>query len=329
MVLGHCYRHSLQGEPSVIEEVIYSFHMPLFVLVSGYFGGKVPSYSVAGLTVYWRGRAERLLLPLLFLPSLCDLILSGRFSLIPLTGMTTYFWFTYALFLIFVVYQLAQLISGSIARWLARGESREARRERITLVLLLLSIPAVEAIITLIYHTPYSRIGNGLLLYKVAHLYKYFVLGHLLRAYPSLNDWARRESLGAVALLSYVILLYLRWHGVTFPGSETLLTLTALGFVYSGVHLAYRRAPQDRLWKPLAYLGTLSLPIYFVHNFFLPDMHWLRGIEASITHPFALQTFQALYGLILTAAIMFPTMLVVRVLRANHWVRYFVFGERR
>ena len=98
VVIGHVYRTSLQGAYSALEDIIYTVHMPLFVLVSGYFTQRPPTWTRYGVYSYWKGKVLRLLLPLLFIAELHSIIISGEVGL-PLQSMVGAYWFTYALFL--------------------------------------------------------------------------------------------------------------------------------------------------------------------------------------------------------------------------------------
>ena len=107
VVLGHIYRTSLHCRYSAVEDIIYIVHMPLFVLVSGYFTQRMPSWTKHGIYSYWKGKILRLLLPLLFIAELHSIISSGEVGL-PLQSMVGAYWFTYALFLIFGVFYFVQ-----------------------------------------------------------------------------------------------------------------------------------------------------------------------------------------------------------------------------
>lgn len=86
VILGHVFRTSLRGAPSVIEDVIYSIHMPLFVLVTGYFATRPIHWTIKGVFSFWRTKVLRLLLPLLFIAEIAQIADEGAISL-PLRSM--------------------------------------------------------------------------------------------------------------------------------------------------------------------------------------------------------------------------------------------------
>lgn len=332
VVLGHVFRTSLRGAPSLVEDMIYSVHMPLFVLVSGYLATRPLDWTPRGILRFWRGKVLRLLLPLCFIAEVAQVAMEGRLDL-PLRSMVGGYWFTYALFLIFGVFFLVQGAAlGGLKCYRLLGKLGGGKKILTTQAwisaVLLLSIPAVELVIAQLY-TYDSRLSNGLLLYKVAHLYKYFLLGYFLGRYPQLDSLARREETGAVGFFLFGGLFLAQRLGYSFWGSELLTTLSGLTFIYSATRYAVDGEQASKPWVSLlAYLGRLSLAIYFIHYFFLPDLSLLRAYEQQLVDdPLWLFAFQAFVGLGVGVAILVPTMLVIWITRSNRYLRYFLYGE--
>jgi surface polysaccharide O-acyltransferase-like enzyme len=121
VVLGHSLPGELSTMPTkltIMRDIIYSFHMPLFFSVSGYL-----FYAAGRPTPYFRfmkKKALRLLLPYLALSSLAFIpkVLLSRFALRPVNlspgdflhslffpqdNVIIFFWFLAALFLVFAV----------------------------------------------------------------------------------------------------------------------------------------------------------------------------------------------------------------------------------
>lgn len=334
VVLGHVYRSSLRGAPSLLEDTIYSVHMPLFVLVSGYLATRPIDWSWRGIFRYWRGKILRLLLPLCFIAEVAQVAAEGRLDL-PLRSMVGGYWFTYALFLIFGVFFLVQGLALGVEkcyRMLGKmgGGKKEAIPSTWVSLVLLLSIPLVELVIAWLYGFN-SRLCNGFLLYKIAHLYKYFLLGYFMALYPKLDSFVRKESTGAAGFFLFALLFLLQRLGYSFWGSDVLTTLSGLTFIYSATRYAVDGDQAAKPWvEKVAYLGRLSLAIYFIHYFFLPDLPLLRAYEQGLSgDPLMLFAFQAIVGLVVGALILVPTMLLVWITRSNRYLRYFLYGEPR
>ena len=211
VVLGHIYRTSLHCRYSAVEDIIYIVHMPLFVLVSGYFTQRMPSWTKHGIYSYWKGKILRLLLPLLFIAELHSIISSGEVGL-PLQSMVGAYWFTYALFLIFGVFYFVQAGLSLLFIPLKKKQYNQCIYDRLYTIGLLLSIIVIEALITYLY-TLNSRLCNGLVLYKVAHLYKYLILGHLIGRYPTFNKMLQSEGVGAIGFMGFSVLYIIKSFG--------------------------------------------------------------------------------------------------------------------
>lgn len=331
VVLGHIYRTSLHCRYSAIEDIIYIVHMPLFVLVSGYFTQRMPSWTKHGIYSYWKGKILRLLLPLLFIAELHSIISSGEVRL-PLQSMVGAYWFTYALFLIFGVFYFVQAGLSLLFIPLKKKQYNQCIYDRLYTIGLLLSIIVIEALITYLY-TLNSRLCNGLVLYKVAHLYKYLILGHLIGRYPTFNKMLQSEGVGAIGFMGFSVLYIIKSFGYTFPQQETLLALLGLAFIYSAVqqstaatHIELKR--KKKITPVLSYLGQVSLPIYFIHYFFLPDLSLLSSYDNLLSHtPLNQFAFQSLLGLLTSCIVLIPTLLLVSITRTNKYLRFYLYGE--
>lgn len=331
VVLGHIYRTSLHCRYSAVEDIIYIVHMPLFVLVSGYFTQRMPSWTKHGIYSYWKGKILRLLLLLLFIAELHSIISSGEVGL-PLQSMVGAYWFTYALFLIFGVFYFVQAGLSLLFIPLKKKQYNQCIYDRLYTIGLLLSIIIIEALITYLY-TLNSRLCNGLVLYKVAHLYKYLILGHLIGRYPAFNKMLQSEGAGAIGFMGFSVLYTVKSFGYTFPQQETLLALLGLTFIYSAVqqstaatHIELKR--KKKITPVLSYLGQVSLPIYFIHYFFLPDLSLLSSYDNLLSHtPLNQFAFQSLLGLLTSCIVLIPTLLLVSITRTNKYLRFYLYGE--
>ena len=117
--------------------------------------------------------------------------------------------------------------------------------------------------------------------------------------------------------------------GLGFPGQEVLLTFSGLVFVYSAVHHSVTEQSKALYWvRGFAYLGRMSLAVYFLHYFFLPDLSFARAYEMSLSDdPLALFAFQGLLALLVTSITLVPTLLLTWITRCNCYLRFFLYGE--
>ena len=151
-----------------------------------------------------------------------------------------------------------------------------------------------------------------------------FPLGLALSCvYPPFVAW------GSVVVCFILCILLIRALGYTFPLQDTLLTTLGLGFIYSATCQAIATAQEEKKWiKVLSYLGRISLPIYFIHYFFLPDLAFLRSYEETLSStPIAQFAFQAILGLATSGIILIPTLLLISITRTNKYLRFLLYGE--
>ena len=171
------------------------------------------------------------------------------------------------------------------------------------------------------------------MLYKVAHLYKYLILWHLIGRYPAFNKMLQSEGAGAIGFMGFSVLYTVKSFGYTFPQQETLLALLGLTFIYSAVqqstaatHIELKR--KKKITPVLSYLGQVSLPIYFIHYFFLPDLSLLSSYDNLLSHtPLNQFAFQSLLGLLTSCIVLIPTLLLVSITRTNKYLRFYLYGE--
>lgn len=186
---GHCIQH--MKSTNVDEPVflfIYSFHMPLFMMISGFFSGSSMSMKFWPLL---KKKFIQLLLPCLtwyilayVLPKIGLLILhkeGGAFSISSLNVLLHNFWFLKS---VFVCYLLAYL--GTKGKWVG----------------ILLSI-IVSQIIPL---------------FSVGFLYPAFLIGMLLKEQDLLNDIKKRRVLMIASFVIWIgLLCKMEWIEYNVP----------------------------------------------------------------------------------------------------------------
>ncbi len=111
VILGHIFYHCGTSPylKTILWNLLVSVHMPLFIFISGYFSAKALDLSSAGVLKYWQNKALRLLLPLLFLPTLMHWITRGFGLHLPLEEYLGRYWFTYVLFELFFIFYVFRL----------------------------------------------------------------------------------------------------------------------------------------------------------------------------------------------------------------------------
>lgn len=322
VIMGHILVLSLPEYMPPLMWMIAMVHMPLFAVISGMFAGKPLDLSLQGIVRYWWSRGLRLLLPLLLLPALYQYIRFGELEL-PLFAVLNQYWFTYALFLTFIVFYLYRgLWTLAMTRW-AGGN-----------YLIYLDVAlGVSSVLLLEYAVDMlgARLGF-LVLAKVEWLYKYLVLGCWLMNYRLHERYLQSDVAGAISgLVLAGSMLYHFAAGVETQYAaplwhlQTIIATSGFAFVYYVV--SKLSSVPGRLNSLLATLGRYSLPIYLTHYFFLPNLGdllpWMQRAQSS-EFALAADLWVALLGTIIT---LIPTWLVVRWVMTNKYLALLCYGE--
>ena len=104
-----------------------------------------------------------------------------------------------------------------------------------------------------------------------------------------------------------------------------LMALSFFVVLLNAMHAVTERG--GRLSKWLVLLGQWSLPIYFVHYFFLPAAPGMRAWIAAALPWYRLSMELAIGG-IGTVIALLPTLVVVYCIRLNPYLYFALFGEK-
>lgn len=297
-------------------------HMPIFAIISGLFAHKPLDLSPRGFVRYWWGRGLRLLLPLLLLPSLYQYIRFGSLEL-PLFSVLNQYWFTYALFLAFIVFYVYRVVWTLVLHRWGRGNY---------LIYLEIAL-GLSTVLLLEYTTDMLGLRFGFLqLGKVEWLYKYLVLGSLIAGHRLHERYLQNDLAGAISgLVLAGAILYHFAAGVELQYAaplwhlQTIIATSGFAFVYYVVSKLGSAA--GRLNTLLADMGRYSLPIYLTHYFFLPNfsslMPWMQRVQ-SPELALSADLWVALIGTVMT---LIPTCLVVRWVMTNRYLALLLYGE--
>lgn len=310
VVVGHFYPQTSPPYWTEARHIIYSFHMPLFFILSGYLysHGKYPYGDLI------KTKAKRLLYPFatiavafflikylaslvvsleypVYLDSLYTLLTDPGNSYMPLL------WFMHALFLIFAIYPLARLLLNNLS-----------------ILLLMLVINAV--------------LGSDYLVFgKALANMPFFVVGVVIRGNITVSKMAISSNWHYVFaplvlfILAYPLRLSFSIDPVCRYPIQFFLGITGSLFVINLSH-AISALSETKIKKALTLVGYYSMGIYLLHTLFestvrIGFLQVFRHIQA----PFELIAFIAI-----TSGVAFPLVLEKTVLRKHSVTRKFVLG---
>lgn len=322
VVVGHICMGLMQMNNEVIlHDIIYSFHMPLFIFVTGFFLPKALNRieRISEAISFLRDKAVRLLIPLMFIPTLYFYVTNGSWDnyIKILVGPH---WFTYVLFSLYVWVLICYLIG----RKVVKGGGMQI------LLFLVLSVFILQGISSYAYSVN-SYYSNGLLLYKIRSLYPFLLLGYAIGRYDSFNRVLLNKSLRWIYLSSYILMTLVH----RFYGGGTWIDLirgaSAVLLLYNIIRLwTPSRDSTRRIYEGLSYIGRISLPIYFVHYFFLPKDIWLLPVCKYLSGCGGYIRFmlQIIISVGLGGIVLIPTIITVQLSRTNRYLRMLLYGER-
>lgn len=322
VVMGHVASHSLAWFDGLTFAIITTLHMPLFIILSGYFSTKALDLSPGGVFGFWKGKVLRLLLPLVLIPTLYQYIKYGALAP-PLAAILNEFWFTYVLFMIIVAFYIFKALTQFC---LSRGGKYQS------LVELVFSVAGIVFVEYLAQFSEHYTWSQPLLLGRVAWLYKYFIIGYFWGKYPLIQEKLKSNVVGCLSallfLLAVVLYAYFKLpldYGASLQPIHILLALSACTLIY---YTAYRLTDETQgISRVMITLGRYSLPIYLTHYFFLLPLAGLRPYIEGITNSSQLlgvEVLTYLFGAVLT---LMPTFIVVRWVMANPLLAFVCYGE--
>ena len=329
VIIGHvCDYLMIGGGWANWHRIIYSFHMPLFFFVSGYFSSKGLSCITnlkTGVQWVWT-KVLRLILPLCFIPVIYITLTNNGYCSFNLIIGGQY-WFTYALFISFLTLLFSFIINQAILACLKNFQSKGLTLLRV--LLYLLSIVVVKFIITKT-QTFDPSLYKSLRFDKLLELYPYMLIAFLLGEQPKLDKYLKHELTTAICLFSFVGLMFVMFYTEGFPFSWLATGLAAIIFLYGAVSRPREiGSVEDKVMNCLAYLGRISLPIYFMHNFFRPNLAIFYSYYLSLENtPVWSFAFLFIFSLIVASLTLFATLIGVWVTRRSKYLCFLLYGEQ-
>ena len=307
VVMGHIAEKSMNITTTPFNDFYHSFHMPLFMFLSGIFAFK--SFYVWNgeeITNFIFKKALRILLPFLVIGGAYSLLYCNNLMDVYL-GISSGYWFLPALFYC--------MLYGLIVYWIINKINR-LKNPLWSLVIHLISYTAL----TIIYykwnleHIPY-------LLYAIK-MYPYFLLGTFFTKYTTFkNKVTHSNYLFTLAIIGYICAFVYKDHisiKLNYTGIFAIIILINL-FVNYNQHIPAK----------LSFIGKYSLEIYVFHWFFLPSLESL-GNWISTQNTGAGQNFIILLSItsIIAVPIIFICILLSKIIQNSNILNAVCFGAK-
>lgn len=296
VVIGHSLENLLPGNPpgGILRELIYSFHMPLFFMISG-----MLFHTPINLWTAIKKKFIKLIVPFIIWGILFSLYLYGNLSDFFIEGKVHHMWFIIILFECYLVHNLINLCF-----------KRLHIRPQYEIMAFIFIIFLME-IIKRITNPSYSLISFT----QFTVMYRFYVLGYFFKF---LTKEVNHKSIIILFIASFITtFIYNHYHTaniITFTicaisGSMLLYSI----FKYNILHITKQNL------RRLEYLGKYSIFFYLGHMFFLK----YKLIDTSTLSEF----FIIFLAIIITLTILFIMNYLLKVVLKNRVCSFLLLGR--
>lgn len=268
--MGHLYTFSGVTSGNLINKLIGSFHMALFMYVSGYVAYYPPD-SLKGLIIKLLRRSLTYLIPmyvvgwLLYLFALYTVDSSNPilYSIKGTIWFGNWYWYLKVL-TIFSLLSLPIMYKSKV--WID-----------------LLCICCSYFLFGCLWKFG-GAIGQNLCMEHATCFYPFFVFGMMERKYRRLHELIKTDSFFAVALVGYACLFFIQCnvHIVNTMSNRFLIPVFAIVIISN----IFCKLEEKQSWVLLGleYCGKHSLQVYLFHYFFVLFVNiqglWLWGVDS-------------------------------------------------
>ena len=289
----------------MVWQIIYSFHMALFFVVSGFLSGNsiVTKQSIISKV---QNKVIRLLIPY-FATGYLIYFVRGNWG----------YWFLLALFIVSILWLFMSLLLNRINH-----------HNSIWIDIVVMGM-FYFLLRLLAFYIPVTGIVLN------SNVLKYFVpfcFGVLMKRHQGLAKMVQSPYTFTVCLILFVLLFSTRYitdYPILYKTIEKVNFFTSVLAILACVvvfHMFIEGVPQ-KYEKCLAYLGRNSLPIYILHILFVIQIHEV-GCFILQQNAVTSITLQIVYSLIISAIAISLSLFTYRVLRHSALIRLLMFGEK-
>lgn len=302
---GHSVQHLLKSpiDPwdRPLYKFIYAFHMPLFMMIAGYFATGVTKLRFKDFITK---RSRQLLLPLVSFVILYWILVDClNWGSTLFTNYQNYFWFIPSLFICTVMYYCASKLPGHKH-----------------------------------YFPMFITIGISLLIpvYNLDIMYPSFLSGVFLRKWER-PIFAKAKTLMAASLLFFFSLYYFKESAINFLLEHkirfvTLLPVRYYDFVMGlagsivGITFFYLLSEHfnnSQFWKSVSRYGQYTLGVYLIQTFLLEI--FLRDLLDFSTTDFYL--FNFFIAPLISFIVLSACIALIKVISLNSGFSFFFLGK--
>lgn len=322
VIYAHVLYNSYKCSPiASIHDVFVNFFVALFFFTSGIFAYKTQKITGSDLGRIINIKTIQLLIPTLVFGTIYSYWSGGIENIegIFLAPLKNGYWFTFVLFVFFVIYQCSTFIIKKIKHnWL------------------ILSITAFAVYALSIYSQKHPSVLFNVLSVPLWSYYLYFVLGAYckckLEKLLSLIDNKWFPTI--ITLLFFTFALFKKeLHAIpNFPLQGTILQVSYSSICILMVFMFFRKLEKwfdndERfVTRSINTIGRRTLDIYMIHYFFIPGD--LSGIANFLTKSDSV-VIDFMVTSIIVLGIVFFSLLISELLRLSHILSHFLLAQKK
>lgn len=291
----------------LIWKFIYSFHMALFFLVSGYLLYK-PLNVQGGVISGFKKKSIRLLIPYFVTGCLVTIIRPG-FG----------YWFLFSLWELSVV---------GLAILYILEKINKTNKLWIDILVIVIGCFLVEKTRTIDWLTnPVADVRYGLSFYLP------FMVGVLIRKYPMVENYLSKFY--SLIVISFVVCFITRYIEFEQPIAErllgwikTIISLTHATELLGSLTFYYmfKQGINIKAGKMLSYLGKHTFEIYVIHIFFVVRISQVGAFWLETNLPTCLAT-QIVYSTVVTAIAVVLSLIIAGFIKHSKVLSKLFFGQ--
>ena len=320
VVIGHVLMNCNPANgQTLLQNIIGTFYMPLFFLISGFFAFKQSSrWTSSILKKQFRNKVASLLIcSIVFFTLLRYCQNQDIFGWIN-HGFGAY-WFTICLFEMFMIYYFSVAVSILFKR---------------DIILVLMVVVSLSGLVIMLKnplsnHLLWTILGGS----NLCLFLQYFTLGLFFRRYKDeALKLITRNWVITTLTIAWIVMLCIHLKGLSLPYlldkifSVIVLPYTALFFVVALFVVSKDYFEKDNhISNNLCIVGRRSLDVYMIHYFFLPAL----PVLSSLVSPNNMIFFQIAVGLTVSIPIITISVFIGSLLRKSETISSWIFGVNK
>jgi len=299
VVIGHFYSYQFtELNTHYLYNLIYTFHMPLFMFISGFLSNPLDTKKLIKKLSYF-------LCPVLFVGIPMSIVFHhtsiDSFWLKPLKYGYWYLW-TLSFFYIFM--RLKKTVDDHFSHSEKSIDFIFFTSILISAYLFKMSIP--------------KQIGDIISIDQFCTYWPFFYGGYVIKKYSLYTYITQSNALFSFCFISYLPFIYLYFHGCSIKfivGSCAIVSLIYL----------FNRLDNQKISDQLSYLGKNTLDIYIFHHLFIEAIN-VKDICAWISETSNI-LFEIVFLLIISIFISYCSALWGKLLKQSKFVENIVYGK--